>query len=204
MPLAGGTFTGAVNFANGTWNKCGDDCNFGDRNIGGCVAFKSASSSVALTGIALIGASTDNMYGRLLVANNGGDMYITTNGKFFISNGNNSGRAEIVASAFTQASSRRVKTNITDMSEEEARKILNLTPVSFDYISDDMPDDCYGLIAEDTKTIIPSCVSGDVACPDDDQDAIDGIGIDYSKLVPHLIKMIQLQEKRITALEQKS
>ena len=180
------------------WNRCGDDCYFGDMNISGCIALKAISGG--LTGIALYGGGS-NMYGRWMVADNGGDMYLATNGKLFVSNGNNSARAEIVASAFTQSSSRRTKTNIENMTEEEARKILMLSPVSFDYINENMPNGCYGLIAEDTKTIIPSCVSGDVDCPDDDQDAIDGIGIDYSKLVPHLIKMIQLQEKRISELE---
>lgn len=162
------------------------------------MGFKSTNEN--LTGIALIGAGSNN-YARFLVANNGGDVYITTNGKFFVSNGNNSGRAEIVASAFTQSSSRRVKTNITDMTEEEARKVLMLSPVSFDYISDEMPDGCYGLIAEDTKAIIPSCVSGDVDCEDSDQEAIAGIGIDYAKLVPYLIKIVQIQEKRLSELE---
>lgn len=201
MPLAGGNFTGVIGLANNKMNRCGDDCYFGDFNIGGCMAFKSMNAS-NLTGIALEGAQSNN-YGRLLIANNGGDMYLTTNGKFFISNGNNSARAEIVASLFTQSSSRRSKTNIKDMTEEEAKKILMLSPVSFDYINDDMPNGCYGLIAEDTKPIIPSCVSGDVECSDDDQEAINGIGIDYSKLVPHLIKMIQLQEKRIANLEKR-
>lgn len=199
MPKAGGTFTGAIELVNDMLNKCGDDCYFGDYNIGGCMAFKSSDSSN--TGIALIGAGSDNMYGRLLINNDGYDMYLCTNGKFFISNGANSARSEIVASAFTQASSRRVKTNIYNMSNQEAEKLLELTPVSYDYINKDMPDKCFGLIAEDVYKIIPSCVSGDVNCADDDIDAINGIGIDYSKLVPYLIKIVQMQQKRLDELE---
>ena len=141
------------------------------------------------------------MYDRIMCAADGCDLYLCTNGRCFVSNGANTGRAEIIAAAFTQSSSRRVKTNIVNMTDEEARKVLMLNPVSFDYISDEMPNECYGLIAEDAKEIIPSCVSGNTDCTDDDQDAIAGIGIDYSKLVPHLIKMIQLQEKRISELE---
>ena len=205
MPVTGGTFTGpigfarAVGFANSTWNPVGDDCYMGDFNVGGCVAFKSMSSQ--LTGIALVGASS-NMYGRLLVQNDGGDMYLATNGAFYVSNGNNSARAPIYASAFTQSSSRRVKKNIEDMTDEEAKKLLHVEVKSYDYINPDMPDGCFGCIAEDMAKIIPSCVNGDVDCADDDAAAIQGIGIDYSKLVPHLIKMVQIQQAQIDAQQE--
>ena len=199
MPVSGGTFTGAVGFANGTWNPVGDDCFIGDFNAAGCVAFKSMSSQ--LTGIALVGAGS-NMYGRLLVQNDGGDMYLATNGAFYVSNGNNSARAPIYASAFTQSSSRRVKKNIEDMTDEEAKKLLHVEVKSYDYINPDMPDRCFGCIAEDMAKIIPSCVNGDVDCADDDAAAIQGIGIDYSKLVPHLIKMVQIQQAQIDAQQE--
>jgi hypothetical protein len=199
MPVSGGTFTGAVGFANGVWNPVGDDCCVGDFNIGGCVAFKSLSA--ALTGIALVGAGS-NAYGRLLVQNDGGDMYLATNGAFYVSNGNNSARAPIYASAFTQSSSRRVKKNIEDMTETEAKKLLDVEVKSYDYINPDMPDGCFGCIAEDMAKIIPSCVNGDVDCADDDAAAIQGIGIDYSKLVPHLIKMVQIQQAQIDAQQE--
>lgn len=205
MPVTGGTFTGpigfarAVGFANSTWNPVGDDCYMGDFNVGGCVAFKSMSSQ--LTGIALVGAGS-NMYCRLLVQNDGGDMYLATNGAFYVSNGNNSARAPIYASAFTQSSSRRVKKNIEDMTEIEAKKILHVEVKSYDYINPDMPDGCFGCIAEDMAKLIPSCVNGDVDCADDDAAAIQGIGIDYSKLVPHLIKMVQIQQAQIDAQQE--
>lgn len=199
MPIAGGTFTGAVGFKNSTWNPVGDDCYMGDFNAAGCVAFKSMSSQ--LTGIALVGAGS-NMYGRLLVQNDGGDMYLATNGAFYVSNGNNSARAPIYASAFTQSSSRRVKKNIEDMTDEEAKKLLDVEVKSYDYINPDMPDGCFGCIAEDMAKIIPSCVNGDVDCADDDAAAIQGIGIDYSKLVPHLIKMVQIQQAQIDAQQE--
>lgn len=199
MPIAGGTFTGAVGFANSTWNPVGDDCYMGDFNAAGCVAFKSMSSQ--LTGIALVGAGS-NMYCRLLVQNDGGDMYLATNGAFYVSNGNNSARAPIYASAFTQSSSRRVKKNIEDMTETEAKKLLDVEVKSYDYINPDMPDGCFGCIAEDMAKIIPSCVNGDVDCADDDAAAIQGIGIDYSKLVPHLIKMVQIQQAQIDAQQE--
>ena len=203
MPVTGGTFTGpvgftrAVGFANGTWNPVGDDCYMGDMNVGGCVALKSMSSQS--TGIALFGAGSNTMYNRILVHNDGTDMYLATNGSVFVSNGVNNARAPIYASAFTQSSSRRVKKNIEDMTDEEAKKILDVEVKSYDYINPDMPDGCFGCIAEDMAKIIPACVNGDVDCADDDAAAIQGIGIDYSKLVPHLIKMVQIQQAQIDA-----
>lgn len=199
MPVTGGTFTGAVGFANGTWNPVGDDCYMGDFNAAGCVAFKSMSSQ--LTGIALVGAGS-NMYGRLLVQNDGGDMYLATNGAFYVSNGNNSARAVIHASAFAQDSSRRVKENIVDVSDEDAMKLLDLTPVNFDYIGDNAAKNCVGLIAEDVAPLLPKCVVGDVNCEDDDENAIKAIGIDYSKFTPYLIKLVQMQQTQIEELKE--
>lgn len=49
LKLSGGTLTGAVNFANNTWNKIGDDACLGDHNIGGSVGLKALSSTPKLT-----------------------------------------------------------------------------------------------------------------------------------------------------------
>ena len=88
------------------------------------------------------------------------------------------------------------------MTEIEAKKLLDVEVKSYDYINPDMPDGCFGCIAEDMAKIIPSCVNGDVDCADDDAAAIQGIGIDYSKLVPHLIKMVQIQQAQIDAQQE--
>lgn len=40
LKKAGDTMTGALNFANNTWNKVGDDASIGDCNISGCVGIK--------------------------------------------------------------------------------------------------------------------------------------------------------------------
>ena len=128
-------------------------------------------------------------------------MYLTTNRNFYISNGSNSARAAIYASAFIQQSSGRIKTNIVDLSEEEAKKVLDLRPVSYDYISEVEQKGCTGLIAEEVAKILPNTVIGNVDCSDNDIEEIKKIGIDYSKFVPYLIKLIQIQEKRIVELE---
>ena len=43
LPLSGGTMTGALNFANNTWNLVGDDVYIGDCNVGGMLGIKSAN-----------------------------------------------------------------------------------------------------------------------------------------------------------------
>ena len=48
---SGDTVTGAINFANNTWNKFGDDVLVGDKNINGCLSIKSNNQSYN-TGIA--------------------------------------------------------------------------------------------------------------------------------------------------------
>jgi hypothetical protein len=40
LPLTGGTLSGALNFANGTWNNVGDDVAIGDYNVAGMLGIK--------------------------------------------------------------------------------------------------------------------------------------------------------------------
>lgn len=112
----------------------------------------------------------------------------------------------VYGASFTNPSSRLVKKNIINMSEEEAKKILLLNPVDFDYIKEFGGEkNQRGLIAEDVLNIIPFCVT----VPDDYDEAAFNpekglanalLGIDYSKLVPYLVKMIQIQQKQIDKL----
>lgn len=92
------------------------------------------------------------------------------------------------------------------MTDDEAMKILQLTPVDFDYIEAYGGEkNQHGLIAEDTIDIIPSCVTVPDGYSEDAFDIDNGIrnevlAIDYSKLVPYLVKMIQIQQKQIDKL----
>ena len=51
LPLSGGTMTGALNFANNTWNKVGDDAYMGDCNVAGMIGIK--GSNAATPGFAM-------------------------------------------------------------------------------------------------------------------------------------------------------
>ncbi len=98
----------------------------------------------------------------------------------------------IYASTFSQQSSRKYKKNISIMTDEEGLKTLQLTPVKYNYINKNDVD-CYGFIAEDVEKIITSPVTyinGQIE------------GLDYSKFVPYLTKMIQIQQKEINELKE--
>ena len=207
LSKTGGTMTGALNLANGVWNKVGDDACFGDNNVSGHMCIKPQATGKA-SGLRLQNFEETNhvsVYndstGRLILEATGGGIFLPTSHAVYVSNASNTARAPIYASDFVKSSSRRLKENIEDMTEEEAKKLLLLNPVTYDYINKDNGTDCRGLIAEDTVKIIPSCVVGNVDCADDDESALQGIGIDYSKLVPYLIKMVQIQQGEIDVLK---
>lgn len=205
---SGGTMSGALNFANNTWNLVGDDVYIGDRNFPGCLALKPKLGAAIGSGIYLL-SDWENWKCKFIMESDGqctvgseqADTYLITAGSCYVSNSTNTARAPIHASNFVQSSSKRIKENIEEMSKEEAGKILLLNPVTYDYKNKENGTGCRGLLAEDVAPIIPSCVIGDVNCADDDEKAIESIGIDYSKLVPYLIKMVQMQQDEINELK---
>ena len=48
LPLSGGTMSGALNFANGTWNNVGDDCALGDYNQAGVIGIKGLNGATGI------------------------------------------------------------------------------------------------------------------------------------------------------------
>nr|DAK68093.1 MAG TPA: L SHAPED TAIL FIBER PROTEIN [Caudoviricetes sp.] len=91
LPKSGGTMSGALNFANGTWNIVGDDSYMGDHNISGTFCVKGANGE---TGIALFNKANDADYAR--ISYDGGNInFNKTIG------GNISGNADSATSATT-------------------------------------------------------------------------------------------------------
>ena len=100
----------------------------------------------------------------------------------------------IAASKFLTYSSSRYKENIRNMTEEEALQILKYRVVSYDYkVEYGGEKDQQGLIAEEAYDINSFQVSLD----EDGQPS----SIDYSKFVPQLIKMVQIQQEQINNLK---
>lgn len=100
----------------------------------------------------------------------------------------------IDALAFNQKSSRRYKHAIAAMSDACAEKLLSLRPVSFVYNNDPTQKTTYGMIAEEVETVDNTACSYAEGVVD---------SIDYSKFVPQLIKLCQMQQKQIQRLQER-
>jgi hypothetical protein len=96
------------------------------------------------------------------------------------------------STAFNTSSDRRLKSNIED-AESASDKIDSIQVRQFDWNTNGEHQD-YGLIAQELQPIEPMAVSGD-------ENSDEMMGVDYSKLVPMLIKAVQEQQTTITALE---
>nr|DAS34174.1 MAG TPA: Neck appendage protein [Caudoviricetes sp.] len=93
-----------------------------------------------------------------------------------------------------QKSDRRLKENITDTAVKALNKINRLRMVAFDFIESKKHEEI-GLIAQEVETIIPRVVSRDPENPDG------YLHIDYTALVPYLIKAIQELNQKIEKME---
>jgi hypothetical protein len=97
------------------------------------------------------------------------------------------------AVAFNTSSDRRLKSNIQNAASA-SDKIDAIQVRQFDWKADDSHQD-YGLIAQELQPIEPMAVSGD-------ENSDEMMAVDYSKLVPMLIKEIQELRSRVAALEE--
>jgi len=94
--------------------------------------------------------------------------------------------------SYTSSSDQRLKDNIAD-ADDAGSKVDAIQVRKFDWIADGSHQD-YGMIAQELQAVAPEAVSGD---PDSDE----MMGVDYSKLVPMLVKEIQSLRARVAQLE---
>ena len=107
---------------------------------------------------------------------------------------NLSGQSGIVTCvSVQQTSSRKVKKNIKPI--KDARKILDLEAVSFDYKNKSLGTNRRGFIAEDVAEVLPNLVT-----PETEERTA---SLDYVGMIPYLQAVIKEQDKRIEALENK-
>lgn len=103
--------------------------------------------------------------------------------------------------ALATTSSKRFKHNIEDMSEERARKILEVRPVTFDWNGKEFVttrlNDNVGVIAEELSQIIPELV----VYEENEEGKLVERRVEYDKFTPYLIKMVQMQQKEIDELK---
>jgi len=93
---------------------------------------------------------------------------------------------------FNISSDQRLKENIAD-ADDAGSKIDAIQVRQYDWKADGSHQD-YGMIAQELVEVAPEAVSGDA-------DSEEMMGVDYSKLVPMLIKEIQSLRNRVAQLE---
>lgn len=98
-------------------------------------------------------------------------------------------------------SSLRYKTDILDVTQEEAERLLTATPVSYSSLCEsDKGERHYGLIAEELHLIDPLLVSYE---PTAEGEKVP-IGVQYERVVVGLLKLVQDLTKRVADLEAKA
>lgn len=98
----------------------------------------------------------------------------------------------ITCVSLTQTSSRKVKENIKPIAD--ARKILELNAVSFDFKDKDRGTDRRGFIAEEVAEVLPNLVT-----PENGEAPA---SLDYIGMIPYLQAVIKELEARVTKLEE--
>jgi hypothetical protein len=96
------------------------------------------------------------------------------------------------ATAYNTSSDQRLKENIAD-AEDAGSKVDAIQVRQFDWKVDGSHQD-YGMVAQELMTVAPEAVTQ----PENPEDMM---GVDYSKLVPMLIKEIQSLRNRVATLE---
>jgi len=96
------------------------------------------------------------------------------------------------ATAYNTSSDQRLKENIVD-ADDAGSKIDAIQVRKFDWKADGSHQD-YGMVAQELQAVAPEAVSA----PEDSEEMM---GVDYSKLVPMMLKEIQSLRARIAALE---
>jgi len=94
--------------------------------------------------------------------------------------------------SYNTSSDQRLKENIAD-ADDAGSKVDAIQVRKFDWIADGSHQD-YGMVAQELQSVAPEAVSGD-------GDSDEMMAVDYSKLVPMLVKEIQSLRARVQQLE---
>jgi hypothetical protein len=177
----------------------GDTLTF--SNLAGTERMRIDSSGNLLVGTTGIPNGT-SLYGAAFEASSGDRMELNFGAssasnlyaiRFFNPNGEvGSIRTSGSTTTYNTSSDQRLKDNIVD-APSSSDDIDAIQVRSFDWKADGSHQK-YGMIAQELMTVAPEAVSGD---PDSDE----MMGVDYSKLVPMLIKEIQSLRARVAQLE---
>lgn len=179
-----------IRFLDNTADAYGNGVAIGDGGLVVIGAGESAQKIIDMAG--LVTAGSEVLYlcsdGNVYIETNMQNSYYDRKEFIFGSNGNLT-----VPGSVIQGSSRERKHDIK-LIEDVSDKIDKLEPVSFIYNNDETKHKRFGLIYEDTVDVLP-----EICFEDDNHEK----GIDYTALVPILLKEIQSLRKRVASLEMK-
>jgi hypothetical protein len=153
------------------------------------------ASGNLLVGKSVTTATTRGSYidaqGRMFNAQPNGASPITFQTTF---NGTTVGSISVTTSAtsYNTSSDRRLKENIAD-ADDAGSKVDAIQVRKFDWKADGSHQD-YGMVAQELQTVAPEAVS-------QGETEDDMMGVDYSKLVPMMLKEIQSLRARVAQLE---
>ena len=137
----------------------------------------------------------------------GGALRLLTNTTVECTNTNRTAYVAVRGLSFTNPSSRLIKENIRDMTEDEARKILDVRIVDYDYKKAfGGRKGQEGVIAEELLELFPHAVTVPDGYDETNFDESKGLenqimSVDYAKLVSPLIKLVQMQQSQIDILQ---
>jgi hypothetical protein len=158
----------------------------GNLLVGTTTTGPGAQSGVAIAG----GATSSDVYIRHANGTSSGAVYAA-----FIYNTSQIGSITqngTSAVAYNTSSDQRLKENIAD-APSASDDIDAIQVRSFDWKADGSHQK-YGMVAQELQSVAPEAVSGDA-------DSEEMMGVDYSKLVPMLVKEIQSLRTRVAQLE---
>jgi hypothetical protein len=117
----------------------------------------------------------------------------------FLANGTTNGTiaSNGTTTTYSTTSDHRLKENVTPMTTG-LEKISALKPVTYDWISDKSKGE--GFIAYELQEVIPAAVTGEKDAVDEDGKIVPQ-GVDYSKIVVHLVAAIQELKAELDALK---
>ena len=138
-------------------------------------------------------ASTDQPGTYIEIVGNG--IINSSNARTLDWNGN-----EWIAGTLTQGSSKKIKKNISPITEDEISKVLELNGVKFDYVKTGTNNQAErGFIAEEVAEVLPNLVTEEQV--DKDGNTLKPASLNYLAIIPYLVEICKRQQKEIDELK---
>ena len=121
-------------------------------------------------------------------------VYYNPYNSYDIKNGNMYIKGALISPVFENLSDKRLKTNITDVSETDSEFLLKLKPKYYEFI--DKPNKIQaGFLAQDIQSLNPKMVN----------ETTEGfLSVEYNQFIPHIIQLIQkLHNEQMLLKQQK-